>query len=99
MADPQTDLFATLAPAPAAPPADAVVALLRARLHATLAMMRAATAMPWPDRLAIIHAENAFRCDKNVLPAEEGAALWAEFDREMDRLFALAAAADAAAEG
>jgi len=52
-----------------------VVALLRARLQATLAMMRAATAMPWPDRLAIIHAENAFRCDKNVLPAEEGAAL------------------------
>ncbi len=74
-------------------PEDLVV-LIRARLNATLAMMKAATAMPWPDRLAIIHAENAFCFDKDALPPAEAARLWAEFDREMDRLFALVEAAE-----
>lgn len=93
MPDAQPDLFGPAAtPRAPGPPAE-LVALIRARLHATLAMMRGAQAMPWPDRLSIIHAENAFRCDKDLLPPAEAAALWAEFDREMDRLFALAEAA------
>lgn len=94
MSDRQTDLFGTPASKlPASPPADLVV-LIRARLRETLAMVKAAEAMPWPDRIAIIHAENAFRFDKDALPSEEGAALWAEFDRELDRLFALSEAAE-----
>lgn len=94
MSNRQTDLFGTPASAaPASPPEDLVV-LIRARLHATLAMARAAKSMPWPERIAIVHAENAFRFDKDALPAAEGAALWAEVDRELDRLFALAEAAE-----
>ena len=94
----QPDLFgATPARAAPPPPADLVV-IIRARLHATLAMMQAAQSMPWPDRLAIIHAENAFRFDKEALPPAEAAALWAAFDTEMDRLFALAEAAEGPAE-
>ena len=40
-----------------------------------------------PDQLAIIREDNAFRYDKDVLPAAEGAALWAAFNVEMDRLY------------
>jgi hypothetical protein len=43
----------------------------------------------WPDRLAIIREDNAFRCGKGVLPRAEGAALWAELDAEMKRLYAI----------
>jgi hypothetical protein len=71
------------------PPSDEVVAQVRARLHATLALVKAAKTMPWTDRLAIIREDNAFRFGKDALPSAEGAALWAEFDVEMDRLYAV----------
>ncbi len=66
-----------------------MVSLVRARLHATLALVKAAEAIPWTDQLAIIREDNAFRFGKDALPAAEGAALWAEFDVEMDRLSAV----------
>ncbi|MDE2581935.1 MAG: hypothetical protein KGL52_09895 [Rhodospirillales bacterium] len=66
-----------------------MAAVIRARLHATLALVKAATAMPWPDTLAIIREDNAFRFGTDALPSEEGAALWAAFDTEMDRLYAV----------
>lgn len=84
----QADLFGTSSRA-AEPPSDEVVALIRARLHATLALVKGAEAMPWTDRLAIIREDNAFRFGKDALPPAEGAALWAEFDVEMDRLYAV----------
>jgi len=93
MAERQPDLFGEAAPAaPATDPQ--VAAIIRARLHAMLDRVRGASAMPWPDRLAAIHAENGFRHDKDFLPPAEAAALWAEFDAELDRLYALAEAAE-----
>ncbi len=70
-------------------PGDEIVALVRTRLHATLALVKSAGAMPWPDLLSVIREENAFRFGKDALPPAEGAALWAEFDVEMDRLYAI----------
>jgi len=84
----QTDLFAQPDPPPA-PPDEAIVRMVRKRLHKTLALVKAAETMPWGDVLAIIREDNEFRFAKDLLPAEEGAALWAEFDREMDRLYAV----------
>jgi hypothetical protein len=84
----QADLFGT-APHPSDQPSEEIVALVRARLYATLALVKAAEAMPWPDQLAIIREDNAFRYGKDLLPPAEGAALWAEFDVEMDRLYAI----------
>jgi hypothetical protein len=84
----QPSLFDTPSPA-TAPPSDEIVAMVRARLHATLALVRSAQSMPWLDLLTIIREDNAFRYGKNLLPAAEGAALWAEFDVEMDRLYAV----------
>lgn len=63
---------------------DHIVALDRDRLHATSAQQ-----MPWPDLLSIIREDNAFRFAKDLLPPLEGAGLWAEFDAEMDRLYAI----------
>ena len=82
----QTDLFATESPR-GEPPSDEVVAIIRARLHATLALVKSASSMPWTEPLAIIREENAFRFGKDALPSEEAAKLWAEFDAEMDRLY------------
>jgi hypothetical protein len=91
----QPDLFAEApgqpaAPAPSPPTVvnEEVAALLRERLHATLALMRRSERMPWPDALTVARVENGFRFDKDALPPEEGAALWAAFDAEMDRLYA-----------
>ncbi len=84
----QDDLFGTPSRAPDQP-SEEIVALVRARLHAALALVRSAEAMPWPDQLSIIREDNAFRFGKDVLPPAEGAALWAEFDAEMDRLYAI----------
>lgn len=88
MADSQADLFAAV-PRPGAAPAEEIVAVVRRRLHATLALVKSASAMPWLDQLAIIRGDNAFRFGKDMLPPEEGAALWAEFGAEMDRLYAV----------
>lgn len=84
----QSDLFAA-PPRAAERPGDEVVALVRARLHRTLALVKAAETMPWSDTLSIIREDNAFRFGKDALPPEEGAALWAEFDSEMNRLYAV----------
>lgn len=84
----QADLFGTALPS-REQPSDEIVAIYRARLHAALAVVKAAEVMPWNDMLTIIREDNAFRYGKDVLPREEGAALWAEFNVEMDRLYAI----------
>ena len=66
-----------------------IVQIVRARLHATLALVKSAQIMPWEDQLSIIREDNAFRFSKDVLPSAEGAALWTEFNKEMDRLYAI----------
>jgi len=84
----QPDLFGT--PSQARPqPNEEFVAIIRARLHAALALVKGAAEMPWKDQMTIIREDNAFRFGKDVLPPEEGAALWAEFNVEMDRLYAI----------
>lgn len=84
----QADLFGTPSHA-GERPSDEVVSLVRDRLRAKLALVKSAAAMPWTDQLAVIREDNAFRFGKDVLPPAEGAALWAEFNAEMDRLYAL----------
>lgn len=60
---------------------------IRARLEATLAGLEAAVTFPWRDPLDAVHEENRFQRDSESL-GDEGALLWARFDREMDRLHA-----------
>ncbi len=62
---------------------------VRARLNATLALVKAATRLPWADPHAAVCEENAACSGKDLVSAAESAALWAEFEAEMDRLCAL----------
>ena len=80
----QADLFGT---PPRAPPDAEYVAWVRARMHALLAKVKAAPEMPWSNYLHATIAENQFRSDMQFLPPDESAALWAELDPELDRLW------------
>jgi hypothetical protein len=64
-----------------------MLAAVRARLEATLARLEAAETFPWSDPLDAVHEENRFQRGTDML-GEEGAALWARFDKVMDRLYA-----------
>lgn len=67
--------------------------MLLSRLEATLARLEAAATFPWTDPLDAVHEENRFQRDTEML-GEEGTALWARFDNEMDRLYARQSASD-----
>jgi len=58
---------------------------IRSRLEAKLAQLEAAERFFWVNPLDAVHEENRFQRDAEKL-GEEGAVLWARFDKEMDRL-------------
>ncbi|MDO8359798.1 MAG: hypothetical protein Q7T08_07140 [Devosia sp.] len=71
---------------------------IRSRLEATLARLEATATFPWGDPLDAVHEENRFQRDSEKL-GDEGALLWARFDKEMDRLHATQFSTDARAAG
>jgi len=71
---------------------------IRSRLESTLARLEATATFPWNNPLDAVHEENRFQRDSEML-GEEGAVLWARFDREMDRLYSTQPAPDARAAG
>lgn len=71
---------------------------IRSRLEARMAELEAAATFPWSDPLDAVHEENRFQRDTELL-GEEGAVLWAQFDRVMDRLYATQSAPDPRAAG
>jgi hypothetical protein len=71
---------------------------IQSRLEATLAQLEATATFPWNDPLDAVHEENRFQRDTEML-GEEGAALWARFDKEMERLYSTQSASDARAAG
>ncbi|WP_165214382.1 hypothetical protein [Affinirhizobium pseudoryzae] len=66
---------------------------LRDKLEATIATLEATATFPWRDPLDAVHEENRFQRGSDML-GEEGVALWARFDREMERLHATQFASD-----
>ena len=68
------------------------------RLEATLTKLEATATFPWDDPLEAVHEENRFQRDTEML-GEEGAVLWARFDKEMERLYATQPAPDVRATG
>jgi TolB-like protein len=71
---------------------------IRLRLEARLAQLEAAETFPWADPLDAVHEENRFQRDTKIL-GEDGAFLWARFDREMERLYSTQPTPDARAAG
>lgn len=66
---------------------------VQARLEATLSKLESATSFFWRDPLDAVHEENRFEREAELL-GQEGAALWARFDKEMDRLYATRSTSD-----
>lgn len=71
---------------------------IRSRLEATLAKLEATATFPWRDPLDAVHEENRFQRDTELL-GQEGALLWARFDKEMDRLHLTQFAPEGSAAG
>jgi hypothetical protein len=71
---------------------------IRSRLEATLVALERSRTFPWQDPLDAVHEENRFQRESEML-GEEGAALWARFDKEMERLYATQLDADPRAAG
>lgn len=67
---------------------------IRSRLEATLAKLEAIATFHWKDALEAVHEENRFERDAEML-GDEGAVLWARFDKEMNRLYATQSAPNA----
>lgn len=71
---------------------------IRSRLEMTLAKLETAATFPWNDPLDAVHEENRFQRYSEML-GDEGALLWARFDKEMDRLHATQFSPDPHAAG
>src|SRR5947209_1535742 len=72
------------------PPAD-FIERIRNELLGTLAMAREAARLPWKDLTAATLAELRFNSITNWLPANEAETLRESFNREMARLWDVAA--------
>lgn len=95
----QPDLFEAAQPASARgyatllqepPPAD-FIERIRNELIGTLAMARQAARLPWKDLTTATLAELRFNSITNWLPASEAETLRESFNREMARLWDIAA--------
>ena len=57
--------------------------------------LKAASAPFWRDEAAVILDDGAFQRAMRLVPPDEAKALWADFDAQMERLYAIWAAAHA----
>jgi aspartate/tyrosine/aromatic aminotransferase len=63
--------------------------LARARMRATIDRLDALSMPTWTNDTAVIMEDGAFRRAMQWVPVDEAQTLWAEFDRQMQRLYAI----------
>ncbi len=73
---------------------DRQAASARLRMRAMIDRLKAASVPYWRDEAAVILDDGAFQRAMRLVPPEEAQALWADFDKEMQRLYAMRAATD-----
>ena len=61
----------------------------RARMRETIDRLRFLSAPPWTDETAVMLQDGAFKRAMRLVPTDEAEALWAEFDAQMERLYAI----------
>ena len=71
---------------------DQQAASARIRMRAMIDRLKATSEPYWRDDAAVILDDGAFQRAMRLVPPEEAQALWADFDREMQRLYAIWAA-------
>ena len=65
----------------------------RTRMRAMIDRLRATSVPYWRDEAAVILDDGAFQRAMRLVPQEEAQALWVEFDTQMERVYAIWAAA------
>ena len=70
-------------------PDAAHAAAARARMRDMIDRLRAASAPPWKDEMAAILDDGAFQRAMHYVPEAEARALWAEYDAQAERLYAV----------
>lgn len=68
------------------------VAAARKRMRDTIDALREMAVPPWTKEIEVILRDGEFKRAMWLVSAEEGAAWWAEYDVEMERLYAVWAA-------
>lgn len=68
----------------------------RMRMRAMIDRLQATSVPFWRDQAAVILDDGAFQRAMRLVPPEEAQALWADFDKEMQRLYTIWAATDSA---
>jgi hypothetical protein len=74
---------------------DQQAASARTRMRAMIDRLKATSVPYWRDESAVILDDGAFQRAMRLVPREEAQALWADFDTQMERLYAIWAAARA----
>ena len=72
--------------------ADQQAEAARTRMRGMIDRLKAASVPYWRDEAAVILDDGAFQRAMRLVPREEAQALWAEFDAQMERLYAIWAA-------
>jgi hypothetical protein len=65
----------------------------RTRMREMIERLKATSVPYWRDEAAVILDDGAFQRAMRLVPREEAQALWADFDAQMERLYAIWAAA------
>jgi len=69
----------------------------RIRMREMIDRLKAASVPPWQDEMGVILDDGAFQRAMRLVRADEAQALWAEFDHQMERLYAIWAEANPSA--
>jgi len=72
---------------------DQQAAAARVRMREMIKRLKATSVPYWRDEAAVILDDGAFQRAMRLVPHEEAQALWADFDTQMERLYAIWAAA------
>jgi hypothetical protein len=64
-------------------------AFARARMLEMIAQLKAATEPHWQDEMDVILDDGAFKRAMRLVPVEEAQTLWADFDAQTERLYAV----------
>ena len=65
----------------------------RTRMREMIERLRATSVPYWRDEAGVILDDGAFQRAMRLVPREEAQAFWADFDAQMERLYAIWAAA------
>ena len=74
---------------------DQQAASARTRMQAMIERLKTASSPFWRDEAAVILDDGAFQRAMRLVPPDEAQSLWVEFDAQMERLYAIWAAARA----